>query len=442
MTVPFALSVHAFINKVGADAGFASIIGLALLILLYFAQMRETSTLRRALDEASARVAQLEARLAQLARAQVAAASKPAVAPRPAVPLKPMGSALASLGISNPAAIAGRPVPILPGAPAGVGAPALASATKLIPTPIVVPAAPPAAIPKPTPVAAAPAGAVPAAATAAASAATPGGPLPPPPPLPGSTALEDTVLVPPPGFTSPSNGNAAGPPPPSAGEPPPDLSWAREESLPPRAQIVDEPAPPRHSLTPGGRRTEPGRSRAARVVLPLVGLAVVAVAVILLINATGGGSATHATNSSPTTGTGALPSPTGGGGHHHHPSATAFNPASVTVTVLNGTPITGLATDVLNVLANGGYKSGVAANAAVQTQTASVVGYLPGNQVAADNVAKALGLRPSAVQPASQAAVVACAQGTSTTTSTASTTCPANVVVTVGSDLQHDASNT
>ena len=40
--IPFAFSVHHFITTVGADAGFAAIIGLAILVLLYFAQARET----------------------------------------------------------------------------------------------------------------------------------------------------------------------------------------------------------------------------------------------------------------------------------------------------------------------------------------------------------------------------------------------------------------
>ena len=71
-SLPFALSVHHFISSVGADAGFASLIGLALLILLYFAQARETATLRSRADEAGFRVQELETQLADLAD-QVAA---------------------------------------------------------------------------------------------------------------------------------------------------------------------------------------------------------------------------------------------------------------------------------------------------------------------------------------------------------------------------------
>jgi hypothetical protein len=45
-SVPFAFSIHQFVSSVGSDAGFASIVGLAILVLLYFAQARETAGLR------------------------------------------------------------------------------------------------------------------------------------------------------------------------------------------------------------------------------------------------------------------------------------------------------------------------------------------------------------------------------------------------------------
>ncbi len=74
-SVPFAFSVHHFISSVGADAGFAAIIGLAMLVLLYFAQARETATLREQAEEAEQRVQYLEGRLAQVARSQAAASA-------------------------------------------------------------------------------------------------------------------------------------------------------------------------------------------------------------------------------------------------------------------------------------------------------------------------------------------------------------------------------
>src|SRR4030088_2213875 len=82
-TLPLALSVHHFISSVGADAGFAAIIGLAILVLLYFAQARETSTLRDEATSANQRVGELERRGGQLGRPEAPPAPRPAGAPAP-----------------------------------------------------------------------------------------------------------------------------------------------------------------------------------------------------------------------------------------------------------------------------------------------------------------------------------------------------------------------
>src|SRR5436309_15444150 len=71
-SLPLGLSVHHFVNSVGAEVGFASLIAVAILVLLYFAQARETATLRARADEAGSRVQELEAQVAELSE-QVAA---------------------------------------------------------------------------------------------------------------------------------------------------------------------------------------------------------------------------------------------------------------------------------------------------------------------------------------------------------------------------------
>ena len=143
--IPYAISVHHFVSTVGADAGFAAIIGLAILILLFFSQARETSTLRRRADESDEQVRQLEFQLAQLSRAPQTTA--PPVAPAPAVApappsvqrtVAPAGAAVgaAAAGAAGAAVASRSPrpaTPRIPAAPAGVGAPALSSATRLIP---------------------------------------------------------------------------------------------------------------------------------------------------------------------------------------------------------------------------------------------------------------------------------------------------------------------
>src|ERR1700726_2333626 len=83
-SMPLALSVHNFISSVGADAGFASIIGLAILVLLYFAHARETANLHEEAAELPERLLAAETRLEQLSR-QPAVPVAPPPAPAPGV---------------------------------------------------------------------------------------------------------------------------------------------------------------------------------------------------------------------------------------------------------------------------------------------------------------------------------------------------------------------
>jgi hypothetical protein len=156
----------------------------------------------------------------------------------------------------------------------------------------------------------------------------------------------------------------------------------------------------------------------------VVALAAVAVAVVLFA-LTSVGSNTH------TTGTSTSNAP----GPAHSRTAATFKPSSVTVAVLNGTSTNQLAHRIGQKLAAEGYKEGTLATAANQTHTTTVVGYMAGanrharaaNRTAALHVARALGLRRSAVQEVDQSALqVACP---------AAGFCAATVVVTVGADL-------
>src|SRR5579864_9537575 len=140
--IAYALSVSHFINSVGAKAGFAAIVGLALVVLLFFAQMRETASLRERAQASDEHVAQLEQRLTQLSRgvAAVTSGGPPSVVPAPAglnragVAPAPAGARVAAVAAHGASRTAGVPYPVgpAPAAPAGVGAPALASATRHI----------------------------------------------------------------------------------------------------------------------------------------------------------------------------------------------------------------------------------------------------------------------------------------------------------------------
>ncbi len=93
-----------------------------------------------------------------------------------------------------------------------------------------------------------------------------------------------------------------------------------------------------------------------------------------------------------------LQSNSGGGGsassgsHHSHRTA-ALRPGSITVAVLNGTTVTGLAATVADKVEQDGFRRGNTNNALTQGQQAeSVVEYSDGNKSAADLVANKLGI--------------------------------------------------
>jgi hypothetical protein len=145
----------------------------------------------------------------------------------------------------------------------------------------------------------------------------------------------------------------------------------------------------------------------------LIGLLVVIGAVAAVVIATSG---TGTQNQSP-------------GANRPTPTTPAFDPALVTVAVLNGTNTNQLAHHVADRLAAESFKEGTIATASSQTLTSTMVGYLPGakNRIDALHVAKTLHLSPRSVAPIDQAAqAVACPPPAA---------CTSNVVVTVGADL-------
>jgi len=407
VSIPYALSVSHFINTVGADAGFAAIIGLALLVLLFFAQMRETSHLRDQVADATDHVSHLEHQIAQLSQgggAPVGSPPPPGVAPRPAsLPATGAQAAVAAAGPAGTRAVAparARTVAAAPIAPAGVGAPALASATRLIPAfddgPISVRKTGAAAV---TGRAAASAGA-----GAVASAQGTGGHdaavMDPPGPPPATTA----------GGANGSTTGRATPPPAGAGGRAPRA---------PQTGRAPAPGDGRRAPAAAPRRTDYGsapRSRLRGLLVALIALGVVAAIVAVLLLLTGG-------SSSPSPGANSTAKESNAPASQR----TAIKPSSVSVIVLNGTSTPNLAHDVSQKLQGEGYKLGTPATATDQTHTATVVAYLPGHRAAAQIVAKSLGLGAGVVAAADQSSqAVACPQGTA---------CSAKVIVTVGANL-------
>ncbi len=396
-SIPFAFSVHHFINSVGSYAGFAAIIGLAILVLLYFAQARETASLREQAYEAAQHIQRLEHRIMQLARQPAApsvqAQPMPAAQPAGGPVREPAGSrtgAPAAGRTGTASALATAPEV---GAPAGVGAPALTAATKLIPAGAIAAGYEPFHGDE-------------------SDLTTVGSPAPAPATVAGgSNGVGHTATAPPPVGApagSPRGGRDSATVPP-----------------PPRVQIRPSSAAiPARRTAPAGRKPAPeGASVGRRILVGLLAVLIVAGVVVALFVITNSGSksntsARQTANQANTTAT--------TGQHRHRPSA-AFTPSSVTVSVLNGTATAQLAHRVATKLTGIGYKQGTVATAADQTRTATVVAYLPGHQRDALAVAKSLKLGPASVQPIDQnTQAVACPPGTA---------CAAGVVVTVGSDL-------
>jgi hypothetical protein len=114
--------------------------------------------------------------------------------------------------------------------------------------------------------------------------------------------------------------------------------------------------------------------------------------------------------------------------HRTSSTLTAVQPATVTVSVLNGTDMQGLAERVSQRLIADGYRKGAVTNASNQTQTSSVVAYMaPADRRDALAVATALKLGQTSVQLIdANTKAIACPP---------SQACSSAVVVTVGTDL-------
>jgi LytR cell envelope-related transcriptional attenuator len=464
-SIAFAFSVHHFITSVGADAGFAAIVGLAILVLLFFAQARETSTLREQAFESAQRVQQLEARLAQLLARPEATGPQPTIPPAPAPPgfarslanrppsaipaapgvtgapggavatpagLSPAGVAAAGAAMAGATAagatVAGATAagpggagtmaqPPVPVAPAGVAAPALTAATKLIPTPVIAPT--PESPPAPPPVVAPVAAGQAAAATAAGATAVADPPIDAtgvgslPPATAAANGLGRAAVPAPVGVGGgPYNAEADPGGPPDALGPPPPRIRIRPASR--------QPANRRSTIAPS--TFAPQRTRApigVRFLVAGIGVLAVAGVVAALLILTSSNSTHVPTHTTARSGAASA-------AHQHNTGPAPFNPSSVTVAVLNGTSISGLAKRIATKLGADGYKQGAVTDGANQTQTATVVAYMPGARKDALEVASALKLGSASVQAIdSSTRAIACP----------STSCTANVVVTVGQDL-------
>jgi hypothetical protein len=447
--LPAAFSVPSQVETVGALAGLAAILGLAVLSMLYFAQARELKRLREWAGRAPERAAEAQER-AMATGAMPRRATPQPVPSRSALPVTPAtqrpGTPGAPAAAAGAAAAAAGAKPATPGAPAAPGTPA-------------APAAP--GTGKPATAAAS------AAAGAAATPATPGEAAPSngaPPTDEPKPALDDTQIgtppaqddddatgdqattaqprpaVPKPLPVPPGARTAAGAPGAAGAAAGAAASAARGPAAAPRPTARPRPAAaPLRSGSPsatvppraGQRGGVPlnggnGDRRGLRIGLIAFGAVVVVVAIIFAITQlTGGGGdkSSSTTKTTATTATNQIGTPGGGtSGGGTKTSATAAPPkADTTVAVLNGTTVAGLAANVADKVAKAGYKKGTVTNAPDQQRAATQVYYEPGQKAAALQVARTIDVGKDAVVPIDDV-----------TSATAGS--DASVVVVVGSD--------
>ena len=291
----------------------------------------------------------------------------------------------------------------IPAAPAGVAAPALSSATRLIP------------LAEPDEIS-----------IRALKPSTNGQ-------NGGESAANGTVVTPwregspPPPSTAAGGGNGVARPPAPYLMPTP----APQPAPPPRVALPRQPRPP-VSPPPAARRTgrEPSGRRVSPVVFVIAGILAVAVIAVVLVFVTGSSNNSNSSAASSASAASA-PSNTGAegtkGAKQHKGAATTVTPSAVTVAVLNGTSTNDLAADVLSKLTSAGYKGGTKQNAAETGVTSTIVGYTsPGDRADALAVAKSLNLGPASVQAVSHGdRLKVCG----------SNACTTQVVVTAGDDL-------
>jgi hypothetical protein len=386
-----AASANDVVEQVGSYAGYASIVGLGVLALLYFTQAREVKRLREWAGRAPERAAELEERVksdaqkrvvaqpiaptsaaaqqAAEARAQAATAAVYAsIGAQPPGAPPPPGQ-LARPAAPNPAA----PAPgAVPAAPAGVTNPGLPPAPGTLPVApaAATPAAPtdrPMVTATPTPAPSPAATVTPPAATAAARVA----------------AASRTLPAHPNGATSQDTAESAAARPSPLPPPPPSPFSANEDD--------------------GG-----GLGLSATRVGMIVGgaVATILVAAVLMVTVAGDEKSPPPENNF-----GNIPSvadPPDGPGTS--PSSTALTRAerrATDVAVLNGTTQTGLARAVANKFQEDGFTIADVDTNPDQSVATTLVSYNGNNREAALAVAKIIGIDSAAVQPADANAAVA-----------------------------------
>ena len=386
------------VQDIGAYAGLASIVGLAVLSVLYFSQARDVKRLREWAGRAPERAEQETAvvqptpgKAPSQPQAQQPAQAQPQPAKAPAVPAAAGAAAAATQQkqSATPKLPAATPAPAAAGATATAKPTAATAQSGAAPTALKEGASPPAQ-PQTAPASAQPSGAQAAPAGAAAgkgASAQPSGAQA----APAGAAAAKAGAPPVPGAPRPATSAASG----GKGGPPPAPAQAR-------AQPAGRPAPQQTEIIPPKRESWHQRifGSTRNLILAICGVVLlgagVALALTQLSSDDGGTPAGNQAAEEPQGGAG------NGGGNGEDPgedqgedrqqqdNRPAIDPSTVTVAVLNGTTVPGLAARVSDEVQSAGFEVGTVANSSDQQRAESVILFAPGHEREAAVVSRRL----------------------------------------------------
>jgi LytR cell envelope-related transcriptional attenuator len=439
MDLILAFSLQDQVEKYGAYVGLAAFIGLAVLSLLYFAQARELKRLREWAGRAPERAQELQARVvAQAEEALSAPEVEPAVERSGAVgPAQPVAQPAAAPATGN-GRQTGTPAPIPMGPRPAVAM--AAAAARAAAAPATVTEEPPAEEAGTAVVPTGDDGAAPSSDESAAAAPAGGDRAGAGDEAPVGQPTEEAAAVEPAGEAGPAEEDRPAEPARSGNgvpaKPPADLPPTSIPRATPRPQPKPEPhpvpaAPLRASTTRSATLSPPRRSArrpqrdgSSRTGLyTLVGIVVLAVAIIVPVYFMVLSGEDEAPPPNPIAEPGGTPTSDAGAGER----AAAARPEKVVV-VLNGTSIDGLASGERDTLIQAGYVDGMIRidNSDDQSRQDSLVLYAEDERRQARDVARLLDVtRTEQIDEETQALA---------DSSDESGTLPADVVVILGTD--------
>jgi LytR cell envelope-related transcriptional attenuator len=392
------------VQEIGAYAGLASVVGLAVLSVLYFSQARDVKRLREWAGRAPERAEQGTA-VTQPTPGRVVAQPQPQPQPQPkaqpqAQP-KAQPQAQPAKAPAVPAATGARPAAAPAAAtpaqgkqaqpaaaPAAAGAAAAAAAKPATATaqgsqqntpaaPQQQPAsattalkegAPPPAQPQPAPGSGQP-------------AATPAGAQSAPSGTPPKTGAPAVPGAPRPAAGAAPGGRQGGPPLPPAPGPARPLPGGRP--APQQTQVIPPKRESWHQRIFGSTRN---------LILAIGGVLLLGAGVALALTQLSGDE-----SEPPPAGQAEQQQPVeenddggGGNGEGQRRNRPAIDPSSVTVAVLNGTTVPGLAAQVSDEVQSAGFEVGTVANSSDQQRAESVILFAPGHEREAAAVSRRL----------------------------------------------------